>query len=158
MFVSGTGAEKLLDEGQALNWWTNTTGNPNKPSAVSYARRVEDRGAKAITVTVDNEYQSNRDRNNRNRFDCGYMQTGVPAAVPAGERRIPATAAMGLPHTPNPTSDYIGRLRGARPTPGVGESAPASRSGGPAAGWGRGPGRRARVTGIAEWTPSTRAS
>ena len=113
VFVSGTGAEKLLDDGKPLAWWTNTTGNPNKSSAASYARRVEDRGAKAITVTVDNEYQSNRDRNNRNRFDYGYMQSGVPEAAAGRKPVMPAQAAMWMPHTPNLTWDYIGWLRGA---------------------------------------------
>jgi isopentenyl diphosphate isomerase/L-lactate dehydrogenase-like FMN-dependent dehydrogenase len=113
VFVSGTGAEKLLDDGQPLTWWTNTTGHPNKSSTASYARRVEDRGAKAITVTVDNQYQSDRDRNNRNRFDYGYMQTGVPESRASAKPVVPAKAAMWLPHTPNLTWDYLGWLRGA---------------------------------------------
>ena len=73
LICTATGVEKLLDESQPVKWWSNTTGQATKTAASSYARRVEDLGAKAIVVTVDNQYQSNRDRNNRNRFDYGYM-------------------------------------------------------------------------------------
>ena len=85
---------------------------------MSYAKRIEDRGAKAITVTVDNQYQSNRDRNNRNRFDYGYMQTGVPGDdVRPQTPRNPAKPAMWQPHTPNLTWDYIDWVRGATSLP-----------------------------------------
>src|SRR5262249_52243617 len=57
LICSATGVEKLLDESQPVKWWSNTTGQPTKSAASSYARRVEDRGAKAIVVTVDNQYQ-----------------------------------------------------------------------------------------------------
>ena len=114
---TATGVQKLLDDGQPLSWWTNTIGQPSKAAAASYARRVEDQGAKAIVVTADNQYQSNRDRNNRNRFDYGYMQTGVPKE---GEKRPPlnpAKAAMWQPHTPGMTWDYIDWLRSATKLP-----------------------------------------
>jgi isopentenyl diphosphate isomerase/L-lactate dehydrogenase-like FMN-dependent dehydrogenase len=62
-------------------------------------------------VTVDNQYQSNRDRNNRNKFDYGYMQTGVPKPGEEVKPRRPATAAMWGPHTPNMTWDYIDWLK-----------------------------------------------
>ncbi|MGH9628929.1 MAG: alpha-hydroxy acid oxidase [Bryobacteraceae bacterium] len=114
---SATGVKKLLAEGEPLEWWTNTTGQANKSAAASYARRVADQGAKAIVVTVDNQYQSNRDRNNRNRFDYGYMQTGVPEDGEKRPPRNPARAAMWQPHTPNLTWDYIDWLRGAADLP-----------------------------------------
>jgi isopentenyl diphosphate isomerase/L-lactate dehydrogenase-like FMN-dependent dehydrogenase len=110
---TATGTKKLMDEGEPLNWWTNTTGQPTRSQAASYARRAEDGGAKGIVVTVDNQYQSNRDRNNRNRFDYGYMQTGVPEPGVKLEPRNPARAAMWQPHTPNMTWNYIDWLRGA---------------------------------------------
>lgn len=118
LFCTGSGAERAVDEATTqINWWSNTTGQPNKTSAVSYARRIEDRGAKAITVTVDNQYQSNRDRNNRNRFDYGYMQSGVPGEAQKQTPRNPAKPAMWQPHTPNLTWDYVGWLRGASKLP-----------------------------------------
>ena len=71
LICTATGVEKLLDESQPVKWWSNTTGQATKTAASSYARRVEDIGAKAIVVTVDNQYKSNSDRNNRNRFEYG---------------------------------------------------------------------------------------
>jgi isopentenyl diphosphate isomerase/L-lactate dehydrogenase-like FMN-dependent dehydrogenase len=118
LFCTGSGAERALDDAMGqVNWWSNTIGQPDKSSAENYARRIEDRGAKGITVTVDNQYQSNRDRNNRNRFDYGYMATGVPKPGETREPRNPAKAAMWQPHTPNLTWDYVGWLRGATKLP-----------------------------------------
>ncbi len=108
IMISAGGADKLIGEGVALNWWTNTTGSATKTQAQSYARRVVDRGAKVITITADNEYQSNRDRNNRNRFDYGMMGTGVPKpGQPAPPPRMPAKPAIWIPHTPQMTWDVI---------------------------------------------------
>jgi isopentenyl diphosphate isomerase/L-lactate dehydrogenase-like FMN-dependent dehydrogenase len=113
LICTATGVEKLLDESQPVKWWSNTTGHPTKTAASSYARRVEDIGAKAIVVTVDNQYQSNRDRNNRNHFDYGYMSTGVPKLGEVVKPRNPATAAMWQAHTPSMSWDYVEWLRGA---------------------------------------------
>ena len=113
LICSATGVEKLIQESQPVKWWTNTTGQGSKSQAASYARRMEDAGAKGIVVTVDNQYQSNRDRNNRNRFDYGYMRTGVPKPGEAPRKPIsPALPAMWQPHTPNMTWDYVEWLRG----------------------------------------------
>ena len=71
LICSTTGVQKILRDGAPLLWWSNTIGNATKAQAKGYARRVEEGGGKAIVVTVDNAYQSNRDRNNRNRFDYG---------------------------------------------------------------------------------------
>ncbi|MCC6539905.1 MAG: alpha-hydroxy-acid oxidizing protein, partial [Bryobacterales bacterium] len=82
------------------------------------ARRIEDQGGVGIVLTVDNPYQSNRDRNNRNRFDYGYMQTGVPEpGAPVPPPRNPARPAMWQPHTPNLTWDWIEWARGAAKIP-----------------------------------------
>jgi isopentenyl diphosphate isomerase/L-lactate dehydrogenase-like FMN-dependent dehydrogenase len=113
LICTGTGVQKLMDEGKPLVWWSNTTGQSSRSTAASYARRIADQGAHAIVVTADNQYQSNRDRNNRNRFDYGYMQTGVPKPGEIVKPRNPARAAMWHPHTPNMTWDYIGWLRSA---------------------------------------------
>jgi isopentenyl diphosphate isomerase/L-lactate dehydrogenase-like FMN-dependent dehydrogenase len=115
--TSATGTKKLLDAGEPLMWWTNTTGLPNKSAAAAYARRVTDGGAKGITITVDNQYQSNRDRNNRNHFDYGYMQTGVPDPGSAQKPRNPGRPAMYQPHTPNMTWEQIEWMRSATEIP-----------------------------------------
>ena len=113
LICSATGVQKLLADGQPLQWMSNTIGQPTKTAAVSYARRVQDQGGKGIVVTVDNQYQSNRDRNNRNKFDYGYMQSGVPTESQTVKPRNPARAAMWQPHTPGMTWDYVEWLRGA---------------------------------------------
>ena len=118
LLCSATGVQKLLQEGKPLKWWSNTTGTPNKESAQSYMRRIEDQGGVGIVLTADNAYQSNRDRNNRNRFDYGYMRFGVPkpgeAAPPL---RNPARAAAWQPHTPNLTWDWLEWARAASKLP-----------------------------------------
>jgi 4-hydroxymandelate oxidase len=118
LFCTGSGAERAVDDFDTVHWWSNTTGQTTRSAAVGYAKRIEDRGAKAITVTVDNQYQSNRDRNNRNRFDYGYMQSGVPGegARPQPPRN-PAKPAMWQPHAPNLTWDYIDWVRSATDLP-----------------------------------------
>jgi len=113
LICTATGVEKLLDESQPVKWWSNTIGLPDKSSAASYARRVEDLGAKGIVVTVDNQYLSNRDRNNRNRFDYGYMRSGAPKPGGMVKPVNPATAAMWQPHTPSMTWETVDWLRGA---------------------------------------------
>ncbi|MCS7024571.1 MAG: alpha-hydroxy-acid oxidizing protein [Bryobacteraceae bacterium] len=118
LFCTGSGAERALEDEGEVNWWSNTVGQATREAAMSYARRMEDRGAKAITLTVDNQYQSNRDRNNRNRFDYGYMGTGLPKpGQPPPPPRNPARPAMWQPHTPNLTWDYIDWVRGATNLP-----------------------------------------
>ena len=118
LLCSATGVQKLLQEGQPIKWWSNTIGSPNKQSAQGYVKRIEDQGGVGIVLTVDNAYQSNRDRNNRNRFDYGYMQTGVPQpGQPAPPPRSPARPAMWQPHTPGLTWDWIEWARGASKMP-----------------------------------------
>ena len=108
---SATGVQRLLSEGKPLQWMANSIGSPTKESAATYAKRVKDGGGKAIVLTVDNQYQSNRDRNNRNKFDYGYMQTGIPKEGEKPKPRSPAMAAMWQPHTPQMTWNYIGWLK-----------------------------------------------
>jgi isopentenyl diphosphate isomerase/L-lactate dehydrogenase-like FMN-dependent dehydrogenase len=117
LLCSATGAKKLLDEGQPLLWWANGIGQPTKEQAQNFARRTEDGGGRAIVLTVDNAYQSNRDRNNRNRFDYGMMSRGVPKPGEVIKPVNPAQAAMWQPHTPNLTWDYIDWVKGATKIP-----------------------------------------
>ncbi|MBI1356829.1 MAG: alpha-hydroxy-acid oxidizing protein [Acidobacteria bacterium] len=109
--VGGAPMDRLEDEGVELTWWSNTIGTPDRESAQNYAARVEDDGAGAILLTVDNQYQSNRDRNNRNRFDYGYMSSGVPQAKQGQPPRSPAIAAMWQRHTPNLTWEWMNWVR-----------------------------------------------
>lgn len=109
--VGGAPMDKLEDEGVELSWWRNTTGQETKEAAVNFVRRSEDSGAAAIVLTADNQYQSNRDRNNRNRFDYGYMSSGAPKEGETREPRRPAIAAMWIPHAPSMTWDYLGWAR-----------------------------------------------
>jgi isopentenyl diphosphate isomerase/L-lactate dehydrogenase-like FMN-dependent dehydrogenase len=105
---------RLKEEGLAPLWWQNTTGQSTKAAAEAFARRSEEAGCAAVCITADNQYQSNRDRNNRNRFDYGYMQTGIPReSVPRGKPSSPAVAGMLQPHTPDMTWQYIDWLKGA---------------------------------------------
>jgi isopentenyl diphosphate isomerase/L-lactate dehydrogenase-like FMN-dependent dehydrogenase len=113
LICTATGVQKLLNEGQPVYWWSNTTGQPTRQAAQDYARRIEDQGGKGIVLTVDNPYQSNRDRNNRNRFDYGYMGGGIPRPGEKREPRTPALPAMWKPHTPNLTWQYIEWVRAA---------------------------------------------
>jgi isopentenyl diphosphate isomerase/L-lactate dehydrogenase-like FMN-dependent dehydrogenase len=80
-------------------WWQNTIGQATKNAAESYGRRSEDSGCAAICVTVDNQYQSNRERNNRNRFDYGYMQQVSRGRKSVRKTSFSAVAAMLQPHT-----------------------------------------------------------
>jgi len=112
LICSATGVQKILEQGEPLLWWSNTIGAATKAQARGYARRIEDGGGRAITLTVDNQYQSNRDRNNRNRFDYGYMQTGVPKdGEPKPAPKSPAMPAMWQPHTPQMTWEQISWLK-----------------------------------------------
>jgi isopentenyl diphosphate isomerase/L-lactate dehydrogenase-like FMN-dependent dehydrogenase len=115
---TSTGTQKILEEGKPLVWWSNTIGLPDKQRTQSYARRVEDSGGRGIVLTADNPYQSNRDRNNRNKFDYGYMQTGVPKpGDPVPPPRTPATAVMWKVHTPNLTWQSLDWMRAASSLP-----------------------------------------
>src|SRR3954471_7995316 len=58
LICSATGVQKLMEAGEPLNWWTNSTGQATKAQAAGFARRVEDQGCKGIVITVDNQYQS----------------------------------------------------------------------------------------------------
>src|SRR5690606_18067500 len=111
LMIAATGPGKLIAEGSKTIWWTNTIGQPSKNVAQTHPRRVVDRGAKAITVTVDNPYQSNRDRNNRNRLDYGDMGAGLPKPGEKREPRMPAKPAMWKVHTPAMTWQEIEWLK-----------------------------------------------
>ncbi len=109
--VGGAPMDRLLDEGVEVTFWSNSIGQSSKEAAQNYALRMEDQGSSGLILTVDNQYQSNRDRNNRNRFDYGYMSSGVPGDAGGGPPRNPAVAAMWRKHTPNLTWEWIEWVR-----------------------------------------------
>ncbi len=111
--AAGGWMKKLAGMGQAPLWWQNTTGQATRAATGGFARRSEDAGCLAICVTVDNQYQSNRDRNNRNKFDYGYMNTGVPEEKSRPKPVSPAVPAMLQPHTASMTWQYVDWLKGA---------------------------------------------
>jgi isopentenyl diphosphate isomerase/L-lactate dehydrogenase-like FMN-dependent dehydrogenase len=113
IFVVASGGFRRELGANAPRWWQNTIGQATKEASQAFAKRTQDAGASAICVTVDNQYQSNRERNNRNKFDYGYMSTGVPDANEKREPVAPAVAAMLSPKTPNMTWEYVDWLKSA---------------------------------------------
>lgn len=113
LYVVGSGGFKRELGAGAPQWWQNTVGQATKEAAQGFAKRSQDAGATAICVTVDNQYQSNRERNNRNKFDYGYMATGVPEDNAPRAPLNPAVAAMLQPKTPSMTWDYVDWLKSA---------------------------------------------
>lgn len=105
VMCAAAGPEKAAKQG--LSWWTNTTGHRTKEACARYAQGCERLGAKGIVLTADNPYQSNRDRNVRNKFDFAYMSRGVPKPGQKVEPHIVETAAMWMPHTPSLTWKQI---------------------------------------------------
>ena len=105
LMCTAAGAEKAVKQG--LNWWTNNAGHRTQDACERYARGVERIGAKGIVITVDNPYQSNRDRNNRNEMDFSYMSRGIPKPGEPVVRGTISTAAMWRPHTPNLSWKHI---------------------------------------------------
>jgi isopentenyl diphosphate isomerase/L-lactate dehydrogenase-like FMN-dependent dehydrogenase len=105
LMCAAAGPEKAAKQG--LNWWTNTTGHRTKEACARYAQGAERLGAKGIVLTADNPYQSNRDRNVRNKFDFAYMSRGVPKPGEKVKPHTVETAAMWMPHTPSLTWKQI---------------------------------------------------
>ncbi len=111
IYVASSGGFRRDLKDNAPVWWQNSIGQATKEAAQGFAKRSEDAGAAALCITVDNQYQSNRERNNRNKFDYGYMATGVPDDTANRKPINPAVAAMLQPHTPNMTWDYVDWLK-----------------------------------------------
>jgi isopentenyl diphosphate isomerase/L-lactate dehydrogenase-like FMN-dependent dehydrogenase len=109
--------QKLEDDGKAPLWWANSIGFNTKVEAQAFARRSEDFGASGFAITMDYPYTPNRDRNNRNRFDYGYLGSGLPADPKDYVPRQPAIAAKLEPHSPGMTLEVIEWLKGASPLP-----------------------------------------
>ncbi|MBI3665238.1 MAG: alpha-hydroxy-acid oxidizing protein [Acidobacteria bacterium] len=108
---------KLQGSPQAPMWWAASLGFATKASAEAFARRAEDAGASAISVSVDYPYTAPRDRNNRNKFDYAWVQTGIPADAGKSKPRTPAIAGMIQAYTPSLTWNCVDWLRGATKLP-----------------------------------------
>jgi isopentenyl diphosphate isomerase/L-lactate dehydrogenase-like FMN-dependent dehydrogenase len=88
---------KMQGSPEAPVWWASSLGFSDKESAQAFAKRAEDGGASAISITVDYPYTAPRDREVRNKFDFAWSsnQTGVPANPGASsDREEPAIAGM----------------------------------------------------------------
>lgn len=82
---------------QAPVWWASSLGFSDKAAAQAFAKRAEDGGASAISVTVDYTYSPARDREVRNKFDFAWSSNkdGVPPNPNAtSAREEPAIAGM----------------------------------------------------------------
>jgi isopentenyl diphosphate isomerase/L-lactate dehydrogenase-like FMN-dependent dehydrogenase len=109
--------QELADDGKAPLWWANSIGFSTKDEAQAFARRSEDFGTSGFAITMDYPYTPNRDRNNRNRFDYGYLGSGLPANPKDYVPRQPAIAAKLEPHSPNMTFEVIEWLKGVSSLP-----------------------------------------
>lgn len=107
---------KLQASGQAPMWWAASLGFATRESAEAFAKRAEDSGASAISISVDYPYTAPRDRNNRNQFDYAWAQTGVPANR-SGRPRTPAIAGMIQAYVPGMTWSCLDWLHGATKLP-----------------------------------------
>ncbi len=101
--------------GEAPTWWSATLGQATKADAEEYAKRAEDAGASALSVSVDYPYTASRDRNARNQFDLDWIRTGEYAT---GEPpRDAFQVGMMQAYTPSMTWEYLSWLHGATDLP-----------------------------------------
>lgn len=99
---------------EAPTWWAANLGNPDRESAVTFAKRSEDAGAAALCVTVDYPYTGARDRPSRNYWDPEWARTGVYSTP---EFRAGFQAGMLDPYNPNLTWEWIKWVRPATKLP-----------------------------------------
>jgi 4-hydroxymandelate oxidase len=101
-------------------WWAASLGFSDKTAAQTYAKRAEDSGASAVSITVDYPYTAPRDRLIRQNFDYEWSSNkeGVPPnpnASPA--RRTPAVAGMIWPFVTGMTWNVMDWLHSATKLP-----------------------------------------
>jgi isopentenyl diphosphate isomerase/L-lactate dehydrogenase-like FMN-dependent dehydrogenase len=88
---------KMQASQEAPVWWASSLGFSEKAAAQAFAKRAEDGGASAISITVDYTYTAPRDREVRNKFDFAWSnnEDGVPPNPNASSaREEPAVAGM----------------------------------------------------------------
>ena len=88
---------KMQGSPEAPVWWAASLGFSEQAPAQAFAKRAEDGGASAISITVDYPYTPPRDREVRNKFDFVWSSNkdGVPANPNVtSARQQPAIAGM----------------------------------------------------------------
>lgn len=109
---------KMQGSAQAPVWWAASLGFSEQAPAQAFAKRAEDAGASAITITIDYPYTAPRDREVRNNFDYAWSNSGVPPNPNATtERKIPMVAGMIQPFVPGMTWKVLDWLHGATKLP-----------------------------------------
>ena len=101
--------------GEAPTWWSATLGQATKADAEEYAKRAEDAGASALSVSVDYPYTASRDRNARNQFDLDWIRTGEFST--GKPPRDAFQVGMMQAYTPSMTWEYLSWLHGATDLP-----------------------------------------
>jgi len=101
--------------GEAPTWWSATLGQATKADAEEYAKRAEDAGASALSVSVDYPYTASRDRNARNQFDLDWIRTGGYST--GKPPRDAFQVGMMQAYTPSMTWEYLSWLHGATDLP-----------------------------------------
>jgi 4-hydroxymandelate oxidase len=103
---------------QGLTYWAAALGFSEQGPAQTFAKRAEDAGASAISISVDYPYTAPRDRNIRNNFDYAWANTGIPANPNVSPvRKQPAIAGMIWPYVPGMTWKVLDWLHGATKLP-----------------------------------------
>jgi 4-hydroxymandelate oxidase len=109
---------KMHGSPEAPTWWAASLGFSEQAPAQAFAKRAEDAGASAITITIDYPYTAPRDREVRNNFDYAWSNTGVPPNPNAtSERKIPMVAGMIQPFVPGMTWKVLDWLHAATKLP-----------------------------------------
>jgi 4-hydroxymandelate oxidase len=111
---------KLQGTPDAPVWWASALGFSERSAAQTFAKRAEDAGAKAISVTVDYPYTPARDREVKNHFDFAWSSNkdGVPANPDVTTfREQPAIAGTIWSFTTGMTWEVIDWLHGATKLP-----------------------------------------
>jgi 4-hydroxymandelate oxidase len=109
---------KMAGAPQGLVWWSASLGFADSGSTQTFAKRSEDAGASAISISVDYPYTAPRDRNIRNNFDYAWVNTGVPPNPNVTrERKQPAVAGMIWPYVPGMTWKVLDWLHAATKLP-----------------------------------------
>jgi 4-hydroxymandelate oxidase len=111
---------KLQGTPDAPVWWASALGLPDRAAAQAFAKRAEDAGAKAISVTIDYPYTPPRDREIKNHFDYVWSSNkeGVPPNPGVTDvREQPAIAGTIWSFVTTMTWDVLDWLHGATKLP-----------------------------------------
>jgi 4-hydroxymandelate oxidase len=111
---------KLQGTPECPVWWASSLGFSDRAAAQTFAKRAEDAGASAVSVTIDYAYTPPRDREVHNHFDFVWSSNkeGVPPNPNVTtHREQPAIAGMIWPFVTAMSWDVIDWLHGATKLP-----------------------------------------